>query len=76
VLGADKVIRERVPSMGGEDFAFMLEARPGCYIKLGQAGADKGQVPVHHPNYDFNDDILPLGASIWSALVEQELPRR
>ena len=75
VLGEDRVIRERVPSMGGEDFAFMLEARPGCYIKVGQAGADKGQIPVHHPSYDFNDDILPIGASIWSALVEQELPR-
>jgi hippurate hydrolase len=75
VLGADKVIRERVPSMGGEDFAFMLEARPGCYVKLGQAGADKGKIPVHHPNYDFNDDILPLGASLWASLVEQELPR-
>ncbi len=75
VLGTDHVIRQRPPSMGAEDFSYMAEKVPGCMIRLGQAGADKGGVPVHHPNFDFNDDALPIGASIWATLVEQELAR-
>jgi amidohydrolase len=75
VLGPDKVMRERRPSMGGEDFSFMLLARPGAYLKLGQATPERGGISVHHPNYDFNDDLLSVGASFFSALVEQELPR-
>ncbi len=75
VLGAEGVIRERAPSMGAEDFSYMAEKVPGCMIKIGQKGADKGGVPVHHPNFDFNDDLLPIGVSIWATLVEQELPR-
>jgi len=74
VIGPDQVIRQRPPSMGGEDFSFMLLARPGCFIKLGQAAGERGGISVHHPNYDFNDDLLPLGASFFAALVEQELP--
>jgi amidohydrolase len=74
VIGAEQVIRQRPPSMGGEDFSFLLRARPGCFVKLGQAAGDRGAVPVHHPNYDFNDDLLPVGASFFAALVEQELP--
>jgi hippurate hydrolase len=75
VLGADKVMRERRPSMGGEDFSFMLLARPGAYLKLGQATPERGGISVHHPNYDFNDDLLSVGASFFSTLIEQELPR-
>jgi amidohydrolase len=75
VLGEDKIIRDQPPRMGAEDFSYMAQAVPGCFVRLGQAGADKGAVPVHHPCYDFNDDILPIGASLWAALVEQELPR-
>ncbi|MBR0664499.1 amidohydrolase [Roseomonas hellenica] len=75
VLGERHVIRERPPMMGAEDFSYMLLQRPGCFVRLGQAGADKGSVPVHNPKYDFNDDILPLGASFFASIVEQELPR-
>jgi hippurate hydrolase len=75
VLGEDKIIRDQPPRMGAEDFSYMAQAVPGCFVRLGQAGGDKGAVPVHHPRYDFNDDILPIGASLWAALVEQELPR-
>lgn len=75
VLGERNVIRERPPMMGAEDFSYMLLQRPGCFVRLGQAGADKGSVPVHNPKYDFNDDILPLGASFFASIVEQELPR-
>ena len=73
VVGAEGVIRNRRPSMGGEDFAFLLLARPGCFLKLGQAAESQGATPLHHPNYDFNDDLLPVGASFFAALVEQEL---
>jgi amidohydrolase len=75
LLGQGRVIRERPPGMGGEDFSYMAQKVPGCFVRIGQAGAERGRVPVHHPNYDFNDEILPIGASFWSTLVEQELPR-
>ena len=58
------------PIMGGEDFAYMLEACPGAYIMIGAGeGAD-----LHHPAYNFNDEIIPAGASYWAELVEQRLP--
>jgi amidohydrolase len=76
VLGDGKVIRERRPGMGGEDFSFMALRVPGCFVRIGQAEGDVGSTPVHNPRYDFNDAILPIGASFWSTLVEQELPRR
>jgi hippurate hydrolase len=75
LLGEAKVIRQRPPGMGGEDFAYMAQAVPGCFVRIGQQGAERGRVPAHHPAYDFNDDILPIGASFWSTLVEQELAR-
>jgi hippurate hydrolase len=73
VLGTERVIRDRPPGMAGEDFSFMLLERPGCFVRIGQAAGSRGAVPVHHPKYDFNDDLLPMGASFFSALVEQEL---
>lgn len=75
VLGAAKVHRDLPPVMGGEDFSFMLLKRPGAFLFMGQKGADRGGVPVHHPHYDFNDDLLPIGASYFATLVEQELRR-
>jgi len=75
VLGEARVIRDRPPAMGGEDFSFMLEKRPGCFVKMGQKGKDRGGVPLHNPGYDFNDEMLPVGASFFAALVEQELQR-
>jgi|APFre7841882724_1041349.scaffolds.fasta_scaffold00913_2 amidohydrolase len=62
------------PTMGAEDFAFMLQARPGAYAWIGN-GPGEGGCVLHNPRYDFNDDILPLGAAYWVALAEQELPR-
>jgi hippurate hydrolase len=75
VVGEPGVIRDFEPSMGAEDFAFMLEKRPGCYAWIGQAGGPSGCM-VHNPRYDFNDEILPLGASYWATLVETALPRK
>jgi len=76
LLGEGRVIRERLPAMGGEDFAYMAQKVPGCFVRIGQADGVRGSQPVHTVTYDFNDDILPIGASLWSTLVEQEMPRR
>jgi hippurate hydrolase len=73
VVGAAHVETDPVPNMGSEDFAFMLQARPGCYVWLG-AGRGADTPNVHNPHYDFNDDALAVGASYWVALAEQQLP--
>ncbi len=74
VVGAARVVPMEQPTMGGEDFSFMLNAKQGNYIMLG-AGKTGNDPQVHHPLYDFNDDILPVGASYWATLAEQLLPR-
>ena len=56
--------------MGGEDFAYMLNECPGAYIQFGNGDTAE----VHHPLYDFNDEIIPLGASYWAELVEMRMP--
>jgi amidohydrolase len=72
VVGAENVDTDPLPSMGSEDFAFMLQAKPGCYVWLG-AGRGPDTPNIHNPQYDFNDDVLPIGASYWVALAEQQL---
>jgi hippurate hydrolase len=73
VAGEARVAHMDKPTMGGEDFSFMLAAKPGSYLMLGAArGPDDAM--VHHPKYDFNDAILPVGASYWATLAEQLLP--
>jgi amidohydrolase len=73
VVGEANVRRDLPPVMGAEDFGWMLKAKPGCYVWIGN-GDEPGGCHVHNPNYDFNDEILPIGASYWAALVEQVLP--
>jgi len=75
VFGADNVVTDGEPTMGGEDFAYMLQARPGAYVFLGQGGAPGGCL-LHNPSYDFNDEVIPLGAGYLAALAEQALPLR
>jgi amidohydrolase len=75
VAGEAKVQEMPKPTMGGEDFSFMLNAKAGSYIMLGAARSE-ADPQVHHPKYDFNDAILPIGASYWATLTEQLLPRR
>jgi len=70
VVGHDRVNPDTPPLMGGEDFSFMLNACPGAYIFVGQ-GDTAG---VHHPEYDFNDDIIPIGCSYWAKIVETAMP--
>jgi amidohydrolase len=72
VVGAENVVSDRDPCMGGEDFAFMLERRPGSYVWFGQGGGPSA-CNVHHPRYDFNDALLPIGVSYWVELVEARL---
>jgi len=74
VVGAANVDTNPTPEMGSEDFAFMLKARPGCYVWLG-AGQGPDTPNIHNPRYDFNDDVLRIGASYWVTLAEQQLPR-
>jgi hippurate hydrolase len=73
VAGERCVNTAPTPSMGAEDFAFMLQQKPGCYIWIGN-GSSEGGCLLHNPRYDFNDEILPLGAAYWVKLVENELP--
>jgi amidohydrolase len=72
IAGATGAVdRAPLPSMGAEDFSYMLEEKPGCYIWAGNGGS----AGLHHPEYDFNDDLLTIGASYWSRLVERRLER-
>lgn len=75
VAGADRVHHDPVPSMGAEDFAFLLQKKPGAYIWVGNGGTEGGCL-LHNPHYDFNDEALPIGASYWATLVETALPRK
>ena len=68
LLGPDKVRTNELPSMGAEDFAYMLREKPGCYVWLGN-GPGTGGCTLHNPHYDFNDEILPLGVNYWVRLV-------
>jgi len=73
VAGRDKVHTDLPPSMGSEDFAYMLQAKPGCYVWIGNGPAEGGCL-LHNDRYDFNDEILPIGATYWASLVETALP--
>jgi len=70
VAGRERVDAAAAPVMGGEDFSFMLEARPGAFIFVGN-GDSAG---LHHPAYDFNDEAIPFGTSYWVKLVETAMP--
>ncbi|MCL2830492.1 MAG: M20 family metallopeptidase [Betaproteobacteria bacterium] len=79
VFGNAQVITEHPPSMGAEDFSFMLNEKPGCYVWLGsgKGGGNPSESPcrLHSPHYDFNDDVLSLGIAYWTRLAETALPR-
>ena len=72
LVGEAHVMRDMTPSMGGEDFSFMLQEVPGAYIRVGQGGAEGSF--LHNSRYDFNDEILPLGAALHVGLVERAMP--
>jgi amidohydrolase len=69
IAGGNQVHREIQPVMGGEDFSYMLEARPGAFIFIGNGDTAN----LHHPAYDFNDDVIPHGVSYWVRLAETTL---
>ena len=70
IAGAEHVERAGTPEMGAEDFSYMLEARPGAFLFLGQGDG----ASLHHPKYDFNDSVAPVGASFFARLVERAQP--
>jgi hippurate hydrolase len=72
LVGAENVLVNAAPSMGAEDFSYMLREKPGCYVWIGN-GLAEGGCMLHNPHYDFNDAILPLGSSYWVRLVHQFL---
>jgi amidohydrolase len=72
LVGAGNLVRNMEPSMGAEDFSFMLQAKPGAYLRLGQGG--EGSCFLHNSRYDFNDDVLPLGSALHASLAEQAMP--
>jgi len=82
MVGADKV-HEFTPSMGAEDFSFMLQQKPGAYLIIGNGDGDhrapghgEGPCTLHNPSYDFNDDLIPLGGSFWVRLAQAWLAQR
>jgi len=79
IVGADNVLAQE-PTMGAEDFSYMLQAKPGAYCFIGngdgvhrEIGHGQGPCTLHNPNYDFNDALIPLGATYWVKLVESSL---
>jgi hippurate hydrolase len=77
IVGATNVVRNHEQTMGAEDFSFLLKARPGCYVFIGNgdgshraAGHGLGPCMLHNPTFDFNDDLIPLGATYWVRLTE------
>lgn len=82
VVGAAGVNAKVEPTMGSEDFAFMLQHKPGCYVFIGNGGGEHremghglGPCNLHNPSYDFNDELLPIGATYWVRLAEAALPQ-
>jgi hippurate hydrolase len=82
IVGPDNVVRNLEPTLGAEDFAFMLKARPGAYVFIGNGdgehrstGHGLGPCTLHNASYDFNDELLPLGATYWVRLAEKFLGR-
>ena len=73
LVGDDRVNRSGELISASEDFSFMMNEVPGAFINIGQGDHDRWTCEVHNPNYDFNDDILPLGASYWVKLAESRL---
>jgi amidohydrolase len=80
IVGADRVVRNVDPTMGAEDFAFMLRARPGAYLFIGngdgshrESGHGAGPCMLHNASYDFNDELIPIGGTFWVRLAQQFL---
>ncbi len=73
LVGPDKVIAPFGPIAGSEDFAYFLQQRPGCFLRVGNG---RGQPMLHNAGYDFNDANIPVGAAYWTRLVERWMPAK
>jgi len=70
-ISGDAMVNDQfAPVMGGEDFSYMLESRPGAFVFIGNGDT----ATLHHPDYDFDDDLIPVGCSYWAKLVETAMP--
>lgn len=83
IVGDEQVNAQVEPTMGAEDFSFMLQEKPGCYVFIGNgegghrdSGHGLGPCNLHNPSYDFNDDLLPLGATYWARLAQTYLSQQ
>ena len=74
IVGTDNMNREGPFVMASEDFSYMLEKVPGAFINIGNGGGEGG-CEVHNPSYDFNDEIITLGATLWARVVETKLAK-
>jgi metal-dependent amidase/aminoacylase/carboxypeptidase family protein len=81
MVGKAQVNADVEPTMGSEDFSYMLLAKEGCYIFIGngdgthrEMGHGLGPCALHNPSYDFNDELIPVGGSFWVRLVQRYLP--
>jgi hippurate hydrolase len=72
MVGEGNVDRNKPPASASEDFSFMLEKVPGAYINIGNG---ENSAPVHNPHYDFNDEVLPIGATLYARITERKLSR-
>ena len=82
VVGEENTLVDVEPTMGAEDFAFMLLVKPGCYVFIGngdgthrESGHGMGPCMLHNPSYDFNDELIPIGATYWVRLAEKFLAK-
>jgi len=82
MVGADNVFAPCEPTMGSEDFSYMLQVRPGAYVQIGNgdgshrlSGHGEGPCMLHNASFDFNDELIPIGATYWVRLVEKFLAR-
>lgn len=71
-MGEDRVTEEMAPLMGSEDFAYMLQERPGAFLRIGNGPTNGGKI-LHSATYDFNDENLVVGSAFWARLAERYL---
>jgi len=75
VIGAEHIVVQEYPSMGSEDFGFLLQRIPGCYVRFGTRGDDDRYIPLHSPHFDVDESVLPIGARYFDQVVRRAISR-
>ena len=73
MVGRESVVKQRHPSLGGEDFSYFLQKVPGCLVRFGAGYPDLPNIPAHSPYFDFDEGVLPIGAAFLSQVALQAL---